>query len=226
MMRSGVRLGGMLVLASLIAAADPPRQIAGWGRVIDPDGDCKVTLEDEKLRIEVPGNTHDLSVELKLLNAPRVLRDIDGDFIAFVRVTGDLRPGNTPTVENRLPYNGAGLLLWQDDANYFRLERAAIFRDGGVFPYVNFELRKNGVDETSDGTDAPNEPIWLRLERRRGSIFGAFSTDGKEWIPAGSLDGEMQGKVRLGVAAINTTTDPYTAQLQGFEVYVKEQPKP
>src|SRR4051812_23154191 len=64
-------------------ADDRPRPaIEGWGDVIDPEGDCRVGLEKGTLTIAVPATSHDLSVEAGNMKAPRVLRGVDGDFIA------------------------------------------------------------------------------------------------------------------------------------------------
>src|SRR5262245_43971475 len=84
------------VLFSLALAAPVPRPKEGafekgWGRPRDPDKDCKLTLGATSLAIEVPGKPHLLhrGGQRPLLNAPRLLRGVEGDFVAEVRVTSD-----------------------------------------------------------------------------------------------------------------------------------------
>src|SRR5262249_23638573 len=117
-----------------------------WGDVVDPDGDCLVVRDGEASRatILISGTAHLLSAEIGRMNAPRLLRDITGDFEVRVRVTGTGHPGGKATTNRYAPYHGAGILLWQDPGNYVRLEIAADLRKGRVFPYANFELRQAG----------------------------------------------------------------------------------
>jgi RNA polymerase sigma factor (sigma-70 family) len=91
----------------------------GWGHVIDPDGDCNFTVESNRLtnrlKIGVPGTDHGLGVERGQMNAPRVLQEIEGDFIIQVRVSGDFPKGAKSVVEGRRPFFGAGILVYVSD---------------------------------------------------------------------------------------------------------------
>ena len=102
--------------------------IRGWGSLIDPDGDCSFLIQSDRVSIQVPGSPHGLSSEIDRMNAPRILQDIRGDFAVEVRIDGKFLPGES-TFAGRAAYNGAGVLLWQDDGNYIRLERAVYTRD-------------------------------------------------------------------------------------------------
>ena len=73
--------------AAVLAGDDAtPRDLSGWGRVLDPSRDCDVSLdvEHDRLKITVPGTPHVLSAEDPKLpmNAPRVVRRVRGDFTA------------------------------------------------------------------------------------------------------------------------------------------------
>ena len=103
--------------------AQRPKTVRGWGTLIDLDNDCAVREEAGKLMITIPGGTHDLNMELGGMNAPRVLREVDGDFTVQVKVSGGFDPGNEAAKSGTAPFNSAGLLLWQDEKNYLRLER-------------------------------------------------------------------------------------------------------
>ena len=84
--------------------AASPRILKGWGEAIDPDGDCSIHLADGRLTIKVPApmrrKGHGLEAERNTLNAPRVLRDIEGDFIADLKVDGTFKPVG----KRQLPY--------------------------------------------------------------------------------------------------------------------------
>ncbi len=194
-----------------------PRSIKGWGDVIDPDGDCTFRLQGGKLSIAVPATLHDLAVEIGRFNAPAVLTDAEEDFTATVNVPEKLAPGGQCARPGFLPYQGTGLLLWNDPGNYVCLERAAILRNDKIIPYANFELHEKGRRQ-GVSVALPDGPIRLRLVRRGNQITGSVSRDGKAWKDLQTLTVDYPTKVKLGVAAVNSSTQPFTAVLEGFHV--------
>jgi len=191
-----------------------------WHDPIDPDGDCQFDLDrrEDKIRIVVPGTAHILSAELGRMNAPRILREVIGDFDASVRVPEAFHPAGSRTVKEYTPYHGAGILLWQDGDNYVRLEIAADLYKGKVRPYVNFELRKDGALVESKGQKIGEGASHLRLRRRGDEIIGAFSRDGVIWTSFAPLSGKLKQRLSVGVSAINTATKALTAEFEGFIV--------
>jgi regulation of enolase protein 1 (concanavalin A-like superfamily) len=192
----------------------------GWGAPIDPNGDCTFDLDSRagKLRILVPGKPHILSAELGSMSAPRLLRDVQGDFDARVTIAGVFHPAGKPTVKEYAPYHGAGILIWQDDDNYVRLEIAADLEHGKPRPYANFELRKNGALASSKGLKIADNSTHLRLMRRGDEIFASFGPDGMRWTSFAQLTVKLNDRLKVGVAAINSATKPLFAELEGFEV--------
>jgi hypothetical protein len=124
------------------------RTLNRLSETVDPDGDCKIERGNEWIRITVPGSLHTLAPQIKvrvatpkdgeppkpegpgyLINSPRVLTDIDGDFLFRATVGGRLDAGLDPAMDPRgrkLPFaiQGGGILVWQDEKNFFRLERS------------------------------------------------------------------------------------------------------
>ena len=95
---------------------------------IDPDGDCKLVDANDKegsLKLWLPAEPHDLY--LGRLNAPRVLLDVEGDFTAEVRVCGTLvaEPG-LERPDRKLSYRSGCLIIWHDEGNYIRFDRAGL----------------------------------------------------------------------------------------------------
>src|SRR4051812_586702 len=99
-----------ILLASVLAGASMPGEqgevleIRGWGTAIDPDGDCKFSVEKGRVAIAIPGTVHALSAERGQVNAPRVLREVEGDFIAQVKVSGVSPPRSSSLVPARRPF--------------------------------------------------------------------------------------------------------------------------
>jgi regulation of enolase protein 1 (concanavalin A-like superfamily) len=191
-----------------------------WTGLIDPDGDCKFDQNqpERKIRITVPGTPHLLSAELGRMNAPRLLRNVHGDFDALVTVGGVFHTSGRTTVKEYPPYHGAGILLWQDVENYVRLEIAEDLQHGKPRPYVNFEYRRDGALAASRGQRISNSSSYLRMRRRGDEIHAAFGPDGVHWTPFPPLTVTLKDWLNIGVSAINTATKPLTAELTDFMI--------
>ncbi|HEY2158536.1 MAG TPA: hypothetical protein VGH33_23100, partial [Isosphaeraceae bacterium] len=66
------------------------RPLAQWGDLTDPKGDCQASIDGGRLTITVPGTHHNLCAEVGEMEAPRVLRKIDGDFVVQAKVSGNI----------------------------------------------------------------------------------------------------------------------------------------
>lgn len=199
-------------------AAAMAKSLEPWGRAIDPDGDCTIKADAGGVVFEVPGTLHDLSAEIGQLNAPRLLREVEGDFVAQVKVAGPLEPGAAGTRVKSIPYYGAGLVLWLDDANYIRFERGAGYRNEKINTFATFESRRDGAfGARSNGKLAPGD-AWLRLERHGRTIDAATSPDGKTWTKHKPLVVDWPTKLKVGVAAVNSCLDPLTVRFESFSL--------
>jgi regulation of enolase protein 1 (concanavalin A-like superfamily) len=227
MLQRSCRLSVIMAALCMTATAVPdedearPKEVPGWGRVLDPWRDCDVSLdlEHDRLKIKVPGTPHVLSAEVPQLpmNAPRVVRRVRGDFTAGVHVLGRLEPGRSKTTHYD-PYHGAGLIVWQDPSNYLRLERAVGFINGRCHPYINYELREGGRLAVSHGFTTEDRPLFLKL-RRQGVAFSAwYSRDGRRWVELGRVDATFAERVEVGVIAVNSSQRTLSAELEGLNV--------
>lgn len=119
----------------------------------------------------------------------------------------------------------SGLLLWQNEKNYVRFERAAVDVDGETFSYLSFEERKNGeVNVSYAQIPLTNDPVRLRLERRNGKLYVAAAYDVQKWAGYPALQVELPAKVRIGVAAISSSAVPFLPEFSEFEVYQRAKP--
>jgi regulation of enolase protein 1 (concanavalin A-like superfamily) len=201
--------------------------IEHWGKVTDPDGDCTIKSDNKKLTITVPDSTHDLNASTGM-NSPRVLQEVEGDFTAQVRVSGDFVPGQKSTNNVSTPFKGAGLLVWQDDKNYLRLERNRFWIDqnkSACFPPL-LEYFEDGQYQDTD-PEVTSEPFfkeawtYLRLERRGKNIKAFYSDNGKDWTEVKEITTKFSSKISVGVAAINTSDKSFTAEFEEFKISTK-----
>ncbi len=195
----------------------------GWGKPVDPDGDCKVEIDasGSEITIKVPRTPHVLSAELGRMNAPRLLRPVTGDFDATVKVEGVFHPSGRPTMKEYAAYHGAGLLLWQDDRNYVRLEIATDLDHNKPRTYANFELRWRGELAVSKGLPIKDGSTQIRLKRRGREIRADFCPDGVGWISFPPLVVDFDEDLGLGVVAVNSASKSLKADLKMFSVTSK-----
>ncbi|MBS0207996.1 MAG: DUF1349 domain-containing protein [Planctomycetes bacterium] len=194
-------------------------EAAAWGAVVDPDKDCDISKG--VLRIQVPPTNHDLN-PLRGLSAPRVLRPVTGDFEVSVKVTSDLQPGMT-AVGKGSPFNGAGLLIWEDAENFLRIERNA-WRNGDSClcypPLIEYwhERQYSGANKqpVPAAEFFPEASTWLKATRRGNRITVFMSHDGKKWKEVRSLDVKLATELQVGVAALNTSDKPFRVEFDDF----------
>jgi hypothetical protein len=127
------------------ASDQAPQLIKGFGTVIDPDSDCRFKADDGKLTITVPATHHDLTykTESSKLNAPRVVQDAKGDFTLEVTVSRFTLPKPNTASAGQVSFVSGGLLVWQDDHNFIRVDRAAE-GSSSLSPFVWVERFQDG----------------------------------------------------------------------------------
>ena len=202
--------------------AKKPKEIKRWGTVTDPDGDCTFKEDKGKLTITVPAGFHDLHPN-RAMNAARVLREVDGDFTATVKVTCALTPGQS-SIKGKTAGYFAGLLLWVGDKEYIRFERNAMRSVGDKFVSFTplFEYWKNGGINPGQFVGRfdsfRGDATWFKLERKGGTVTAHCSHDGKEWVATRVVDTELPKKLRIGVAALNTSDVPFVADFTELKI--------
>jgi regulation of enolase protein 1 (concanavalin A-like superfamily) len=167
---------------------------------IDPDqknNPARYDLKTGGLRVRIPTGK-DLFGDNR--TAPRYIKALIGDFEIETRV-------KFLPKEN---YQGAGLLIYKDDENYLRFERAYGGLGGGG-EGVRFDIRRG--DEFTPiaapgaiQTDA--EVVDLKLVRSGGHFAAYWRTDeNAEWRLAGEVDTDYPETVMAGVVACNTARE-------------------
>ncbi|HVX62791.1 MAG TPA: DUF1349 domain-containing protein [Pirellulales bacterium] len=204
----------------LAAEEKPTPAPAGWDQIADPDGDCQFV---STITLTVPATNHDLSPR-RGMNAPRLLKKVAGDFTAQVKVTSDFTPGVTSTGQGR-PFIGAGLLVWENQDNFLRLERNAYWIADQLFCYPPLiEHWRSGQYAGVNSQPKPaheffqGRSTWLKLQRQGNRIIASFSHDGQDWTVAKEFEVEFADEVSVGIAALNTSDDAFTVEFESFKL--------
>ena len=168
------------------------------------------------MTITVPGDRlHDLNpLPGCNLNAPRVLREVAGDFEARVTVLPYPRPTSLYSTGPNPSYVGAGLVVWSDEAGILRLFRAY---SGGSFVHAEWY---NGLALGGQKwIPVPDGPLHLRIRRTGDTLHLASSTDGQTWTEVATATNlRPASRVRVGVAVVNAIKQEFTVQFEGFEI--------
>jgi regulation of enolase protein 1 (concanavalin A-like superfamily) len=213
--------GAFLIVAR--ASADDAKTLGSqWGALVDPDKDCRTAEKDGVLTITVPGTHHNLTHTPTgtRLNSPRVLKDVKGDFRAQVTVKAFPLPAPNTSVNGGFSFISAGLLVWQDDKQFVRLDRAA---EGGTqeSPFAWVEVFEGGKSVKRQFRAVPNKDTFLRITRAGNKLTFETSEDGKDWGEVMATDVKLAEGLKVGVLAINTTTREFGPHFEGLTITAK-----
>ncbi|MCD4654770.1 DUF1349 domain-containing protein [bacterium] len=177
---------------------------------VDPAGDSKMDLKKYpgKLHLSTSNQQHNL-YEVYNFDAPRLLLSSMHDNFSIVTQV------KIPQGKN---YQGAGLLLWQNNRNYVRLEFAHGFTRTG--PHLLWCTHGNhgGGDER----DAPGSS-YLKLTKTGTSVRAAFSENGVEWKEIGSVIYiRTDLPMKTGLALVNGTEGEWWSA--DFDFFTMKEP--
>jgi S1-C subfamily serine protease/regulation of enolase protein 1 (concanavalin A-like superfamily) len=210
------------------------RSLSRLGPLVDKDDDCSLKKDETNysIGITVPGKkVHSISPEMTLRkgvplhNAPMTLADVSGDFAAFVKVTGDINPGSDKIKGPRnatvpITFQGAGLLLYQDENNFIRLERS-VGTEGGLslVHRLLIEVVRDGRQAMHPiYLDVPEEDLILLIVRRKGRIRCLFSPDERRIIAFEEFAIDFPEKVKVGLSAANISKKTFDATFEEFVI--------
>jgi regulation of enolase protein 1 (concanavalin A-like superfamily) len=171
---------------------------------IDPDERYAATPHETKdgvLKMTIP-SSKDMYGENR--TAPRLLKAIAGDFQIETKVKFDPRAS----------YQGAGLIVYSNDNNYLRLERA-FGGVGGGESGIRLDVRKDAEYQpltTPDDIPTEAKQVELKILRKGKQIFAFWRPDeDAEWKSAGEFLSDYPDSVQIGVIGCNTAA-PITAE--------------
>jgi hypothetical protein len=185
----------------------------------------------------------------KRFNAPRLIRELEGDFVMQVRVCGSFRPSAKSSVEGKSPRVAAGLVLIAADKDYIRLEyechrrteaerapnkgvpkekqrRKPELRIGPAFKMLGTQNVQGELEPPwKQDHKAKEEQIYLRFERQGNVFRQAISPDGKAWTTFASGEGflNLPRTLKVGLAAYSTSTEPFKVRFDKFKLVEGQQ---
>ena len=179
----------------------------GW-EWVDPDGDCAGELiSPSGLQITV-SPIHNLWVG-GLLNAPRLLQPISGDFAIETRISDGEAGGKS-----------GGLLAWKDKYNYIRFDTEP---GSDMEDIIHLGFARSGRWFVAGRGYLESEELLLRLERAGDRFTGYVSADGENWYRCGWADITMEDPVQVGIHALcYGRSTPTSTRFEYFKIYRPE----
>ena len=220
-----------------VTLPDRPGRIAGLGELekakllakwsCEPNASdgVKVAHQPGKTTIDLPGGVALVNApQFGLFNAPCALTRVDGDFVAMVKVTNGFDPGGEGLVlpgGRKIPYSfqSAGLLIWQDEKNFIRLERSK-GSDGKVslVHRVLVEVYKGGREAAIHYLNIPEQATALVAVRKGGSLQLLFAQRGNKAAVFQEMALDFNKEIFVGIAASNLSRRPFQASLEEFSL--------
>jgi regulation of enolase protein 1 (concanavalin A-like superfamily) len=204
--------------------AKPAEKNAGatWGKEIDPGDDVAIDESATSLAMNIPGSPHVLAPERDIMNAPRVVAPVEGDFVVHVRVDGLFQPSSKSTVKGLSSRQAGGLIVWKDSKNYLVFQHRATSEGGYVTHQAVLEELVAGSKGVTRRQAIPEGAMSLRLERKRGRIAAAYSKDGQEWKELQPVDTTWaEGELQVGVVAVSTSTGAHPVKFDGYSLQAR-----
>ena len=207
-------VAGMGIL-SAVAADKPGQTIPGFGTVVDPDGDCRFA-DRVKLTIRVPNTLHGLTYRPEpgqsKLNAPRLLQDVKGDFQFAIKVQAFPITATKASTSGRHAHLSAGLIVWHDDRNFMRIERAA--SGGPPAPFVFVERFEDGQSAWQKKLPIENKDTYLRVMRTDNTFTFENSADGQDWNKIHTEDAKYPEQIKTGIHVINSSIEVFAPTIE------------
>jgi regulation of enolase protein 1 (concanavalin A-like superfamily) len=178
---------------------------------IDPNNDVTYSLTARSgfLRLTVPGD-NDLA-GVANYDAPRLLIPQNGNFTMETLVEFD--PQET--------YQGAGLLVWQNEDTFLRLE-FGFGGMGGIEKNAVFVKQEEGGLSLVGSIDLPAtlKGIELRLKRNGDQYTAWYREVGGTWQEIGSTEIDFNPTVEVGITQVTQyTTSEISADYDYFKVF-------
>jgi regulation of enolase protein 1 (concanavalin A-like superfamily) len=219
----------LMLLVGVVFAAPIPKENDDnkleklFGKKVDPNKDCEFTFDGKKLTIKAGKGDHSLHVLQQRMQAPRIHREIEGDFVAEVKVSAEYPMGAKSVVPNRSHrFHSLGLLVWIDEKNYVRFEKAHMVTTE-ISCYASFEYFRDGQwtrsGKPADGLFESADTPRLRITRKGNTLTPATSTDdGKTWKELEKLETKLPAKIQVGVVANHNTDTEFAATFDEYSV--------
>jgi regulation of enolase protein 1 (concanavalin A-like superfamily) len=219
-----VALPVTFLVAGAAIAAPVPKDESGriqrvYGSTHDTDKGAEFRNVGDVLHISLLSEPRLLAPFRRIANAPRVWREVRGNFTATVRVSFPIRPTLPPTHKDAAESRaGGGLVVWLGDENFLTVTRDERACDGEPGEYFRSEFCRKGITAGSADYAAPAAAGYVRVYRWAKGLECSYSRDAKKWTPVGSYAIAWDEDLKVGVVAENGFRAPFDVAFDEYKL--------
>ena len=194
--------------------AAPAPDLSAWGDFRNTVGVGRAQVDGRALVLSSAGAFADYWNTPESRTAPRVLREIEGDFTVEVTVAPEFDLARAWGDREDRIFQSAGLLLEAGEQRWIRWEhglwKAA---DGHQLREEFFRAGKNIVKQRASDLWDRAKPVRLRLARHGDLFWTAWGQEGGAWVESPAhLELGWPRKIRVGLVVINGVARPLRAR--------------
>lgn len=197
-----------------------------WSCEVNLANGCTISKGAEGTAMELPGGLPLInSPRFSSFSAPAALAQVRGDFTAAVLVDGRLDPGGEPIVGSdgkklKMSFQGGGLLIWQDENNFVRMERAKESDGPALIHEALVEVYKGGKMIGRHYMEVPDGPILVAARRQGASIQMLYSValEPPKFVVLQELALDFQDQLFVGVSGSNLSKRPLKLAFKNFQL--------
>ncbi len=211
-------------IAGLAMEPDRPRTVPRWSCEVNFTEGAKISPHAGGAIMDLPAGVAMINApQFKLFNAPSALVRVDGEFVAMVEISNEFDPGSTTistSTGRRFPitFQGAGLLIWQDEKNFVRLERCK-GSDGniGLIHRVLVEIYKDGrAVGIYYSSPMPEKPVIVMAHRKGTTMQFLYAEPPGKMTIFKELALDFSPSILVGISASNLSKQPLRAKFDKF----------
>ena len=122
-----------------------------------------------------------------------MLWEVEGDFTLEARVTGDVRPEPGSS-----GYRAACLLLWKDDFNFMRFERAYQGSLQAGYHLLHFNQFRDGKEIVTNRLPCDSEEKVIKVRRTGATVFATLGQ-----LPEKIIPWSAPSRLKIGMGTLN-----------------------
>lgn len=176
---------------------------------VDPTGTNPFSLTSHSgwLRITTTSGP-EYNLARTTMTSPRILQTVTGDFEITTEVSANFAQATI----------AAGLLVWKDSSNFWRVERWYDPTDHGQAVHTAGNYHGAWTNGAYQTLPTNQDPTYLKITRVGTTLTGYWSIDGSTWTQFAQTTFDAADPVSVGLSVINVGGGTFNADFNFFHI--------